>query len=104
MGEHFTRIHRQFLKEGIFSGGQFHFRAGASYLSFSKIDGEVTAGDGRPHGRYVSCFGAPKDSADPCHEFTGPERLDDIVIGSEVKALHLILFIATGAEHNYGNL
>src|SRR6266508_448761 len=87
----------QVLEQGELPGGEADLGGATAHLAPGRVEAEVA---GLEHRR--SLRGAPpQQGAEPGHQHDVGERLGEVVVGADVKALGLVVLAVLGAQHEH---
>ena len=93
-------VAREVFQQAELFGGQFHFAA----LAEKPAGFEIQLVRAEAAYALTETAPPPQERIDARHQFLAPERLGDVIVGSQVQPQHHVLFLTLGGQHDDGRV
>ena len=101
MGQHLAGMDRELFEDVVFLRRQLHRLAVPLDQPAHQVDLERAAGE-RPV-RALLLQAVTQRGPQARHQFLGPERLGDVIVGAEIESRHLGRLVAAARQHDDGH-
>src|SRR6476661_7537009 len=102
MRQHFSGMLHQNAQQVLLLGRQLHLFFADLHNAANQVDGEVADPEDRPFTLQLQLM--PERRTHSGQKLVHPERLRNVIIGTQIERLHLAGFVAAAGKHDYWNL